>query len=215
MELQEVPEEEKGRADPDLPGKGLSEAQATSLADQLLADKTTALDTLVREELGIDSRELGGSAWARQGLPSCCSASGRSFPCLAMFRLGQGRTVRQPRLERSRIGGNRRWHLAVHGPRCDLLSPAATAHRPCRSGRHLWRRGPCRCRHDPVAPGGSSRSVRYSCWKSRLTGPQLESARHRVRATAPSIRIDDIAPRSRSSSRRKSSCRETRPPADR
>ena len=33
------------------------------LADKLLSNKDTALDTLAREELGIDPEELGGSAW--------------------------------------------------------------------------------------------------------------------------------------------------------
>ena len=63
MELQEVPEEEKEELVLIYQAKGLSEAEAKSLADQLLSDKDTALDTLVREELGIDPEELGGSAW--------------------------------------------------------------------------------------------------------------------------------------------------------
>jgi vacuolar iron transporter family protein len=43
--------------------KGLPEARARELAHSLLANSTTALDTLAREELGIDPNELGGSAW--------------------------------------------------------------------------------------------------------------------------------------------------------
>lgn len=43
--------------------KGLPESRARELATGLLANKTTALDTLAREELGIDPNELGGSAW--------------------------------------------------------------------------------------------------------------------------------------------------------
>jgi len=43
--------------------KGLPEARARELAHSLLANKVTALDTLAREELGIDPQELGGSAW--------------------------------------------------------------------------------------------------------------------------------------------------------
>lgn len=43
--------------------KGLSAEQAQSLAGHLLADRATALDTLAREELGINPEDLGGSAW--------------------------------------------------------------------------------------------------------------------------------------------------------
>ncbi|GAB4502514.1 MAG: hypothetical protein Fur0035_20660 [Anaerolineales bacterium] len=43
--------------------KGLPEARARELAHSLLANQATALDTLAREELGIDPGELGGSAW--------------------------------------------------------------------------------------------------------------------------------------------------------
>ncbi len=41
----------------------MSEGEAGKLAHDLIADKSTALDTLSREELGIDPEELGGSAW--------------------------------------------------------------------------------------------------------------------------------------------------------
>lgn len=44
-------------------GKGIPENMARQLATQLMSDKGSALDTLVREELGIDPKELGGSAW--------------------------------------------------------------------------------------------------------------------------------------------------------
>lgn len=43
--------------------KGLPAARASELAHSLLANQATALDTLAREELGIDPGELGGSAW--------------------------------------------------------------------------------------------------------------------------------------------------------
>ena len=62
-ELAEVPEEEKEELVLIYQAKGLSESEARQLADRLMADKDTALDTLVREELGIDPDELGGSAW--------------------------------------------------------------------------------------------------------------------------------------------------------
>jgi VIT1/CCC1 family predicted Fe2+/Mn2+ transporter len=43
--------------------RGLQPQQAHSLAKQILANSETAVQTLAREELGIDPEELGGSAW--------------------------------------------------------------------------------------------------------------------------------------------------------
>ena len=63
-----MPEEEKEELVLIYQAKGLDEAQARALADRLMADKDTALDTLAREELGIDPEELGGSAWAAAGV---------------------------------------------------------------------------------------------------------------------------------------------------
>jgi VIT1/CCC1 family predicted Fe2+/Mn2+ transporter len=62
-ELREVPDEEKEELVLIYQAKGLEEAQARALADKLLSNQETALDTLAREELGIDPQELGGSAW--------------------------------------------------------------------------------------------------------------------------------------------------------
>ncbi|TFG81942.1 MAG: rubrerythrin family protein [Spirochaetales bacterium] len=62
-ELAEVPEEEKEELALIYQAKGLDGENARALADKLLSDKATALDTLAREELAIDPHELGGSAW--------------------------------------------------------------------------------------------------------------------------------------------------------
>jgi VIT1/CCC1 family predicted Fe2+/Mn2+ transporter len=63
-ELAEVPDEEKEELVLIYQAKGLGEDEARLLADRLMADQKTALDTLVREELGIDPDELGGSPMA-------------------------------------------------------------------------------------------------------------------------------------------------------
>jgi vacuolar iron transporter family protein len=62
-ELREVPEEEKEELVLIYRAKGIEENQARALAERLLSNPETALDTLAREELGIDPEELGGSAW--------------------------------------------------------------------------------------------------------------------------------------------------------
>lgn len=63
-EVEEVPDEEEEELALIYEAKGLPETQARVLAARMMMDKTTALDTLSREELGIDPDELGGSAWA-------------------------------------------------------------------------------------------------------------------------------------------------------
>ena len=62
-ELEQAPEEEIEEIALIYEAKGLPRPQAEALAREMMANKETALDTLVREELGIDPDELGGSAW--------------------------------------------------------------------------------------------------------------------------------------------------------
>jgi VIT1/CCC1 family predicted Fe2+/Mn2+ transporter len=79
-ELAQNPEEEKEELVLIYQAKGIPEAQARALADRLLDNKDTALDTLVREELGIDPDSLGGSAWAAAAASFCLFAFGAIFP---------------------------------------------------------------------------------------------------------------------------------------
>ena len=62
-EIRVHPEEEAEELALIYEAKGLSEADARNLAGRLMASSGSALDTLAREELGIDPKELGGSAW--------------------------------------------------------------------------------------------------------------------------------------------------------
>ena len=62
-EIEASPKEEAEELALIYQAKGLDPEQAKILADQIMSDKDNALDTLVREELGIDPKELGGSAW--------------------------------------------------------------------------------------------------------------------------------------------------------
>ncbi len=87
-ELAQRPDEEKEEMILIYQAKGLDEAAARALADQLMANKDSALDTLVREELGIDPNELGGSAWAAAGTSFGLFAAGAIFPVAPFFWLG-------------------------------------------------------------------------------------------------------------------------------
>ena len=63
QELQDAPEEEQEELALIYQSKGLDERTAKELSANLMQQSTTALDTLAREELGIDPKELGGSPW--------------------------------------------------------------------------------------------------------------------------------------------------------
>jgi len=86
-ELARMPEEEKEELVLIYQAKGLDEAQARALADRLMANKDTALDTLAREELGIDPGELGGSAWVASGSSFALFSIGAIFPVAPFFWL--------------------------------------------------------------------------------------------------------------------------------
>jgi VIT1/CCC1 family predicted Fe2+/Mn2+ transporter len=86
-ELKRAPEEEKQELMLIYQAKGLDEAQARALAERLMGNKDTALDTLVREELGIDPDELGGSAWTAAAASFALFAVGAIFPVAPFFVL--------------------------------------------------------------------------------------------------------------------------------
>jgi VIT1/CCC1 family predicted Fe2+/Mn2+ transporter len=61
-ELEAMPEEEEAELAAVYRSKGFTESEAATIAKRMLADPAHALDTLVREELGLDPDELG-SPW--------------------------------------------------------------------------------------------------------------------------------------------------------
>ncbi len=62
-ELERSSEEEREELSLIYQAKGLDPDAADATAARILSDPSSALDTLAREELGIDPSELGGSAW--------------------------------------------------------------------------------------------------------------------------------------------------------
>ncbi len=65
-ELEAIPEEEKEELVAIYVTKGIPEVDARHIADKVFEDPATALDTMVREELGLDPKQLG-SPWAAAG----------------------------------------------------------------------------------------------------------------------------------------------------
>jgi VIT1/CCC1 family predicted Fe2+/Mn2+ transporter len=84
-ELDAAPELEKEELRLIYQAKGLDETAAASVVNRIFSDKDVALDALVREELGIDPEELGGSAWAAAGSSFALFALGAIFPVSPFF----------------------------------------------------------------------------------------------------------------------------------
>ena len=62
-ELEASPEEEKKELILLYLAKGMNFEEATKLAEKAFESHETAIDAIIKEELGIDKEELGGSAW--------------------------------------------------------------------------------------------------------------------------------------------------------
>ncbi len=91
-ELAEVPDEEAEELALIYQAKGMSQAQARELAERQMANREGALDTLAREELGIDPQELGGSASQAAATSFVLFAIGAIVPVLPFF-FGGGTTA--------------------------------------------------------------------------------------------------------------------------
>ncbi|KPL84719.1 membrane protein [Thermanaerothrix daxensis] len=81
-EIAHAPEEEAEELALIYEARGLAPEQARALATQILSDPQNALDTLAREELGVDPQELGGSAWEAALTSFVLFALGAIFPVL-------------------------------------------------------------------------------------------------------------------------------------
>jgi VIT1/CCC1 family predicted Fe2+/Mn2+ transporter len=84
-ELEEFPEEERQELVLIYQAKGMTREEAERTAERTMRDKETALNTMAREELGIDPEELGGSPWVAAGASFVLFAVGAIFPVLPYF----------------------------------------------------------------------------------------------------------------------------------
>jgi len=85
-ELAEAPEEEAAELALIFKQKGLTTEQASRTAAELLKNPEHALDTLVREELGLDPADLG-SPWGAASSSFVTFAVGASVPVIPFFFL--------------------------------------------------------------------------------------------------------------------------------
>jgi VIT1/CCC1 family predicted Fe2+/Mn2+ transporter len=84
-ELEQTPAAEQHELALILQAKGLRKADAQRAAAQIMQDKRGALDTLVREELGIDPTELGGNSWSAAATSFALFSAGAIFPVAPFF----------------------------------------------------------------------------------------------------------------------------------
>lgn len=88
-EIAQTPEAERRELALIYQAKGLQRAQAEAIAGEIMNDKDKALDTLAREELGIDPAELGGNPWSAAAVSFALFSAGAGFP-LAPFLCWHG-----------------------------------------------------------------------------------------------------------------------------
>jgi VIT1/CCC1 family predicted Fe2+/Mn2+ transporter len=84
-ELEQSPAAEQNELALILQAKGLRKEDAQRAAAQIMKDKRGALDTLVREELGIDPAQLGGNPWRAAAASFALFSVGAIFPAAPYF----------------------------------------------------------------------------------------------------------------------------------
>ena len=87
-ELEEKPEEERDELELIYRAKGLPREDAARLADKIMGDKEVALDTLAREELGLDPDQLG-SPWTA-AVSSLLTFAVGAFVVVLPYLVGSG-----------------------------------------------------------------------------------------------------------------------------
>jgi VIT1/CCC1 family predicted Fe2+/Mn2+ transporter len=91
QELELSPKEEEEELALIYQAKGIPDDQARSLARRIIANPKTAIDTLAREELGLDPTQLG-SPWAAAGSSFLAFVVGALIPVLP-YLFTSGRTA--------------------------------------------------------------------------------------------------------------------------
>ncbi|WP_176316990.1 VIT1/CCC1 transporter family protein, partial [Burkholderia vietnamiensis] len=84
-ELQRTPKAELRELALIYQAKGLDKDDAHRLAEEMMRNRDKALDTLTREELGLDPEDLGGNPWRAAGTSFGLFALGAIFPAVPFF----------------------------------------------------------------------------------------------------------------------------------
>jgi VIT1/CCC1 family predicted Fe2+/Mn2+ transporter len=84
-ELEAMPEEEEEELALIYQARGLDEERARDFAATMMSNRESALDTLAREELGINPADLGGSPWEAAITSFFLFAGGAILPVIPFF----------------------------------------------------------------------------------------------------------------------------------
>ena len=186
-EMEAMPEEEEAELAASYRAKGFTAEEAARIAHRIFRDPATALDMLVREELGLDPDELG-SPWGAAGrivrrVRDRCLDPGHPVPVRRRDRGPAG----QPRAEPHRPVRRRCRGQPADRPRPDLLGPPPARDRAGRRARdlrdrfaHRRRRLPAdRMAHDIVRAAARRRARPVELVER--TGRSLRGPRPRLR----------------------------------
>ncbi len=92
QEVEAMPQEEAEELALIYQARGIEEKEARRMAEQVMRRKDTAVETMAREELGIDPDNLGGSAWTAAAASFLLFALGAAVP-LSPFLFLSGATA--------------------------------------------------------------------------------------------------------------------------
>ena len=92
-EIDTMPEEEEEELALIYQARGLDEEKARAFARGVMQNHESALETMTREELGIDPSELGGSAWQAAFTSFVLFAFGAVVPVVSYFFTSGGTAV--------------------------------------------------------------------------------------------------------------------------
>ena len=145
QELEMSPKEEEEELALIYQAKGIPEDQARALARRIIANPKTAIDTLAREELGLDPAQLG-SPWTAAGSSFVAFIIGAFVPVLPyLFTSGAHGMGHQRLCELPGAVRCRRADFDLYRPRPVLKRPAYARHRTPRLGDYLQCRLAARC----------------------------------------------------------------------
>lgn len=91
-EIEQAPEEEAEELALIYQSRGMEPEQARMVANEIMSNSVSAIETMAREELGIDPHDLGGSAWTAAFTSFFLFAGGAILPVLPFIAL-EGRTA--------------------------------------------------------------------------------------------------------------------------
>lgn len=93
LQILQYPDEERHELIEIYQAKGLPRQEAETVAERIMRDKSAALDTMAREEFGMDPADLSGSPYQAAGLSLLMFALGAFIPLIGFLFLRGGAAI--------------------------------------------------------------------------------------------------------------------------